>query len=139
MIVNLLKLQRDINKNPMFEILFNYLNIESDERLELNDLKIEEYEINSIQSKFDFTMNCFNFKNNFKILIEYNEKYFSINTINRISIHFKKIINKILKNNEIKINEIEILSKEEKNKFIEFNKTEKINPNKNKLIQEIFE
>jgi non-ribosomal peptide synthetase component F len=57
-IVNLLKLQRDINKNPMFEILFNYLNFENEEKLELNNLKIEEYdEIKSIQSKFDFSIN----------------------------------------------------------------------------------
>jgi hypothetical protein len=28
----------------MFEILFNYLNIENEEKLELNELKIEEYD-----------------------------------------------------------------------------------------------
>jgi hypothetical protein len=31
------------------------------------------------------------------------------------------------------------LLKKEKKQFIEFNKTEKLNPNKNKTIQEIFE
>jgi hypothetical protein len=59
MIVNLLKLQRNIDKNPIFEILFNYLNFENElfEENKLNNLKIEEFdEIKSIQSKFDFKL-----------------------------------------------------------------------------------
>jgi hypothetical protein len=58
MIVNLLKLQRNVDKNPLFEILFNYLNESDDfEENKLNDLKIVKYdEIKSDKPKFDYTM-----------------------------------------------------------------------------------
>jgi non-ribosomal peptide synthetase component F len=78
MIVNLLKLQRNVDKNPLFEILFNYLNESDDfEENKLNDLKIVKYdEIKSDKSKFDYTMHFFKLKNNFKIYLnKYNFNY----------------------------------------------------------------
>jgi len=138
-----LKLQREFEKNPLFEIFFNFLNQDSDENLKLNDLKIDEVDFDQndlqISKMFDFVFEIINTQNTIKVNIEYSEKLFSLNTIKRISNHFLKIINKILKNNEIEIKKINISTKEEKQQFIEWNKTEKPNPNKNKVIQEIFE
>jgi hypothetical protein len=60
----------------------NFENIEIEEKLELNNFKIKEYDkIKSNQSKFDFSMNYFNLKIILKLILNI-----------RISInHLKKI------------------------------------------------
>jgi uncharacterized protein YlxW (UPF0749 family) len=101
----------------------NFENIEIEEKLELNNFKIKEYDkIKSNQSKFDFSMNYFNLKIILKkeiitnclieiLILKENFKKEKINLEEKNKILFEE--NKNLKEKEVENkNEIEKLNKE---------------------------
>ncbi|SHI99372.1 amino acid adenylation domain-containing protein [Clostridium cavendishii DSM 21758] len=76
-----------------------------------------------------------------KILVKFlfNESLYSKNNVERIKEHFINLTDEIIKNENILVKDIEILGEDEKNTvLVEFNNT-KVDYQKNKTIQELFE
>ncbi|NOQ23738.1 MAG: AMP-binding protein, partial [Bacteroidales bacterium] len=144
-LVDMLHLDRDISRNPLFDInmvVQNFEDISEDQR-EDDVLTEEDSTLRSnfyrVTSKFDMIFFVSETVNTISISIEYYSDIFKRETIEKYIKCFKSIVSSVIKNPTVKLKEIEILSQEEKQQLLhEFNDTQSNYP-KNKTIHELFE
>ncbi len=137
-LVEKVTLDRDISRNPLFDIMLVMQNMELT-KLELDGLLIKEYHLKNNVSKFDITFTAFEVDDEVHFTINYATKLYKKTTIERMAEHFSNIIKKIGEDREIKIKDIEIISEIEKNKLLfEFNNSKASYPNE-KTINQLFE
>ncbi|MCK4257326.1 MAG: amino acid adenylation domain-containing protein [Halanaerobiales bacterium] len=120
MLVEKLHLERDMSRNPLFDVLFILQNI-SDEKMEKSSTV--NFELNI--SKFDLTLMAIELKDGMQFTFEYRSKLFKPQTIERLAKHYINILNAFSQNSDILISNIDLLSNEERNMILdEFNSAE---------------
>ena len=130
--------ERDMSYSPLFQVMMVLQNT-PDEAINLGDVKIAPFEIESKTSKFDLTLNIEESENILKGNLEYNTDLFKHDTISRLIKYYLKVLETITQNNEIKISDIELIDDEEKYKLLlEWNDTKADYP-KDKCIHQLFE
>ncbi len=117
MLVDKLKLQRDLSRNPLFDVLFDIHTIEKGIQLE-HDLKIKPYKFKNKTAKFDLSLEGSISENVINLVFGYATNLFRETTVERMAQHFINIIDEVTSNPKIKIAEIEIVSREEKEYLI---------------------
>jgi non-ribosomal peptide synthetase component F len=138
-LVEKLNLRRDTSRNPLFDVMFNMADTVTGEDIKLDDVILKKYNSQNEVSKFDITLNVLDRDKKLEFELEYCSKLFNRDTIERLSSHYVRVLEKIVENTEIKICEIDLLSEGERNQILyEFNNTEADYP-KDKTIQELFE
>ncbi|WP_291584148.1 amino acid adenylation domain-containing protein [Clostridium sp. UBA6640] len=136
-LVKNLNINRDLSRNPLFDVLFNFEEIDN-KNIKANGISISEYYNEYKVSKFDLSI--FGYEENDEILFtfQYCTQLFKKDTIERMIVHFNNILKEITRSKNIKLKEIEIICKEEKEEIAKYNDTD-INYENNKTIQELFE
>ncbi len=138
-LVEKLDIVRDTSRNPLFDVMFNLIDTEDSDDIDLDGLILKQYSKENKISKFDLTLNALEKDKILEFSLEYCTKLFNKEDIERISKHYIRVLENIINNKEIKINEIEILTEEEKHQILyKFNDTKADYP-KDKTIQELFE
>ncbi|MDU1412334.1 MAG: amino acid adenylation domain-containing protein [Clostridium sp.] len=139
MLVEKLGVVKDESRNPIFDVMFNYVDTAKEEDIYIEDIVLHKTKLKSRISKFDFTLNACETSSEIEFSIEYCNKLFKNQTIKRISEFYINILQSIAKDVTIPLMKIEIISNEEKVKiFNEFNDTEKYYE-KNRTIHAVFE
>ncbi|UII24645.1 amino acid adenylation domain-containing protein [Fulvivirga maritima] len=137
-LVNDLAISRDSSRNPLFDTMFVFQNM-GFPNAETSDFTLTRHPFDPGFSKFDISMEVFDYEQSIKYSIEYAKSIFDKETILRFKNHFEIILNRVLDNIEIDISEISMLSKPEHNWSVSvFNRTESDYP-EGKLIHELFE
>ncbi|MGB7605590.1 MAG: amino acid adenylation domain-containing protein, partial [Lutisporaceae bacterium] len=137
-LVELLNIQRDVSRNPLFDVVFVLNNTDND-NMDLEEIKIRTIDVNNKISKFDIMMSAFESEDKIYFNTEFCTKLFKKETIEAMCVRFKKLLDEVLKNPDKKMSEIDILTPEEKNRIIfKFNDTYVDYP-KEKLIYQLFE
>ncbi|MBU3108710.1 non-ribosomal peptide synthetase, partial [Clostridium gasigenes] len=114
---------RDSSRNPFFQLMFTYQNTPKS-KVELQDLRVEEYALGSRKSIVDITLNIEENGNRIFGVFEYNSDLFYEQTIQRICNQFKLILKEIISDDNKRIDDISILNQEEKNLILnKFNDT----------------
>ena len=138
-VVEVVVKERDISRNPMFQVFFvlqNHLTF-SDLRLGEVDLLLQQYEQTTTQ--FDILFNISNTTNCLRGSVKYATNLYNETTIRRMIDHYKTLLNSIIKNPEQKIGELDMLTQTEKQQlFVAFNNTTAEYP-KDKTIVDLFE
>ncbi|WP_346962014.1 amino acid adenylation domain-containing protein [Clostridium sp.] len=138
-LINKINIKRDTSRNPLFDVVFNMLNVDFHNDLELDELILKQQRRNNKVSKFDLTFYLMEVDNRLEFRVEYCTKIFKEETITRMCEHFIELCKNICKNSKNKISDIKMLTEKEENKLLyEFNDT-KINYPKDKTIHELFE
>jgi amino acid adenylation domain-containing protein len=146
-------IQRDISRNPLFDVMFVLQNISKvtpyppgeipGQEMEDLDLEIKPYDYERIirTSKFDLSLMAAEIDERLYFIFEYCTRLFQSETIVRFIQCFKKIISSIIQFPGTKISEIEIITREEKNRILyDFNNTNNTaGYPKEKLIHQLFE
>ncbi len=114
-LVEQLNLTRDTSRNPIFDIMFIYQNIESKQigNSEIGNWQIEPYQFESNVSKFDLTFDVRERKDGFLINIEYSVELFKEETIQQFFKHFSVIVDAIIANKNVLLKDISLTSKKE--------------------------
>ena len=137
-LVEVLVIERDASRNPLFDTLFALQNIAIPE-IEIPGLKLKPYDYERGTSKFDLSLIGTESGQNLSFGFEYSTGLFQEETIRRFTGYFKRIIAAVVENSEINLSQIEIIPEEEKRKIlIDFNDTQTIYP-AHKTIHELFE
>ena len=84
-----LKPERDLSRTPLFQILINYQNT-PESTLELESLKVSNYETGNKTSKFDLSLQLSADQGNISGYWEYCTALFHKPTIERLSEHFSE-------------------------------------------------
>ncbi len=111
-LIDELKIERDVSRNPLFDVSFNYM--KQDIKVpNIPDAEIDLYPLKHIASKFDLSMIIMEKGNEIDIHIEYAKLLFSEKTIKKFIKYFDKILNAICESEIVKIIDIEILEENE--------------------------
>ena len=117
-IVELLKSDRDLSHNPIFQVLVVLESVPS-ETLACLDLKLDYFLVDYEKSKFDLTLFIKERGGTFQLLIEYSSDLFDALTINRMLQHFDILLKGIVKNPDLSIRNLPILTDQETQMLLE--------------------
>ncbi|WP_240903879.1 non-ribosomal peptide synthetase, partial [Chengkuizengella sediminis] len=133
-----LDLQRDTSRNPLFNVMFNMLNMEFED-MKLESLSMHSYPLENKVSQFDMTLSVAEEAGEIQLNVEYCTKLYKRETIERLIVHFSLLIEQIVEQPEIKLDDIDIISKQEKYQLlVEFNDT-KVEYSKEKNVIDLFD
>ncbi|MDQ1355259.1 MAG: hypothetical protein QG657_5569, partial [Acidobacteriota bacterium] len=132
---------RDIAHNPVFDVMFNLLNMKDyTDNSSLTDLGSSDHYIHQEgTSKFDLTLTAVDFGEWIHLSFEYCTQLFKPATIERFISYLKKILEELSAKIDQDLLEIEILTQCEKDRILyEFNNTRVDYPGE-KTVHELFE
>jgi amino acid adenylation domain-containing protein len=137
-LVEELKPERHLNRNPLFDVMFVLQNAPEEE------LKLPELTINSLAEdnqtiQFDLTISLRESDRGLTGAIDYSTELFHADTIKRMVGHFQTLLESITTNPQQKLSELSILTAREKQQLlIEWNNT-KVKYPTDKCIHQLFE
>ncbi|SFS02400.1 hybrid non-ribosomal peptide synthetase/type I polyketide synthase [Anaeromicropila populeti] len=138
MLIDKLHIQKDLSRNPLFDVMFNYINMGTEE-LEMEGLSVKPWTARQVECKFDITWTIQEKKGCFYADMEYATSLFRKETIEALGSRLLVVLNFIIENADQKLNEICILTSKERKWLIEeLNQTD-TNAPLDKTIIEIFE
>jgi tyrocidine synthetase-3 len=116
-LVDKVAVNRDMSRNPLFCVVFNFLNIDVPD-VRIPGLKLSQYNRENKTAKFDLTLKGVDAGNHLLFLFEYNTELFKAETIRRFIDHLKMIINQVIQNPDLEIAGIRITSVEKRKQLI---------------------
>ncbi|GAA4115508.1 surfactin non-ribosomal peptide synthetase SrfAB [Aquimarina addita] len=131
--VDELHLERDLRRNPLFDVSFNFMKQDVN-IMNLSGLVIEPYTIKYNQSKFDLNMIVVEREEDNYILMEYARQLFKENTVERFMSYFNNIIKAVCKDRTIKIADINILEEKENQLLNSFSPMNNLNQEENTIV-----
>ncbi|QMU66411.1 MAG: amino acid adenylation domain-containing protein [Flavobacteriaceae bacterium] len=122
-IVDLVKPERILGINPIFQTMFIYHYAE--ELPALADGLTWSYEPFDLEvAKFDLTLYVAEERGKLSVIFEYAHDLFEESTIERTHEHLVAVIKEIINNSNLQVSELSILSKEEKAELLTFGKNQ---------------
>ena len=111
-IVNELGLKSDAGRNPIYDIIFNYL-----PSVEKKNLSLQLLETKT--AKFDINLSIVKGVNDITLKIEYKTSLFKKETIDKFILHYISVLNQLSEKLDYKISEIDIVTEKERNQIID--------------------
>lgn len=138
-LVEELQPQRDLNRNPLYQVLFAFENT-PETTIKLPALTLNQLlEVDNGTSKFDFSLNIHDTEHELKGFLEYNIDLFDADTMTRMLSHYKTILESIVACPAQKISDLSSLSASERHQLlVEWNDTQTDYP-KNFCFHTLFE
>lgn len=137
-VVDQLGIQRDLSRNPIFQILFSMQNAiepldagKNDYVSALPEKDLAEFGLNGVgdnyhYSKMDLTFNVVEIAEAFSFNIEYCTDLFTIQRISAIAQHFEQLLDAAIQDMEQPLGGMQMLSQEEETELVQaFNNTQK--------------
>jgi amino acid adenylation domain-containing protein len=137
-LVEELKVERQINRNPLFDVMFTIEN-GGGEELTLPGLTISYLEPENHTAIFALILSIGETETGFSGTIEYSTELFKHSTIERMVAHFQVLLYGIVSDPEAKISELPLLTQSEQSQLLlEWNNT-KVEYPQDKCIHQLFE
>jgi acyl transferase domain-containing protein/acyl carrier protein len=111
-LVEKVALKRDISRNPLFDVLFQFENFDSP-GFEIPGLTLKPYSYENKISKFDMTFYAVESGDTLSFKIEYNNKLFKDETVQWFFHYFKEIVTSAISQPDSAISEMGIIAEEE--------------------------
>jgi len=123
-LVEQLRLDRDLNRNALFDVCFDYQNMEFHE-LAVEGIRVTPHPFWTRTSTYDLVLTCQENRRARKIeaFLEYSAGLFKKETIERMAGHFRMILSHIIADPSISIGRIGLLTPEETDRIRAFNQT----------------
>ena len=138
-VVELVVKDRDMSRNPLFQVMLIMQNTPKVQALHLGEVQLSVEKYISNTAHFDITFSIAETPHGLEGVVEYATDLYSESTIMRMIVHFKNLLNAIVKNPEQRIGKLGMLSAmEERQLLIEFNDTAMYYP-KDKTVVDLFE
>jgi bacitracin synthase 3 len=138
-LVEKLSLARDASRNPLFDVMFNFITRAEPRQSSASFIGKEQYVYRKGMAKFDMTITAAVLGKQFYITFTYCTRLFQLSTIQRFIGYFRKIVSLLGLNINRKISTVEIISHQEKEQLLyDFNKTKSDYP-EDKTIHCLFE
>jgi amino acid adenylation domain-containing protein len=122
-LVDELNPERDLSRNPLFQIMFNVRNAPPDS-WQIPNLTVTRLQAENANEKFDLTANLLQRSDSLECSFSYNADLFEPATISRMMENYCKLLEEISSNRERRISELPLLGEAERRKILlEFNET----------------
>ena len=122
-LVEELSIVRDSSRNPLFDVMFIFQNVEQ-ETLSIPGLTLKPYKEAHQAAMFDLTLTAEEVGEELHVSFNYATDLFERSTVERFAAYFRQIVSVVTKNTEVKLSEIEVLSEQERHELLyTFNNT----------------
>ncbi|MCS4436070.1 non-ribosomal peptide synthetase [Aquiflexum gelatinilyticum] len=118
MVVEALGQERDLSRNPVFQVLFVLQNVPQNE-VYLEDAVVSEKPYEHFTSKFDMTIDLTEIESGIEGILEYNTDLYKHETIAHLAGHYTHLLKSILENPNEEVGNLKILSTAEEKELIE--------------------
>ncbi|MEM9921073.1 MAG: amino acid adenylation domain-containing protein [Bacteroidota bacterium] len=112
-----IKVERNTSHNPLFDVLFSFLNFEEPE-FKIPGLSLQPIEKRHKVSKFDLTLTGFETGRKIQMEIEYSTELFQAQTIERFATYFQQVVSTVCADPTLSIADMKIASEEEQEALI---------------------
>lgn len=137
-LVDELKLERDLGRNPLFQVAFVLQNA-TNQSLELPGLTLSSLEIHTGTAKFDLTLYMEDSEQGLIAALEYSTELFNAATIGRMLEHFQTLLEGIVADPDRSLSDLPLLTESERQQLlVEWNDTQTDYPH-DRCIHELFE
>ncbi|MGB5930758.1 MAG: amino acid adenylation domain-containing protein, partial [Cyclobacteriaceae bacterium] len=116
-LIDLLKVDRDTSRNPLFDVMFSYQNFK-EHKFAIEGLETSAIARKKKESKFDLTLFAYDHEDSIWLTFEYATSIFEESTIQRFIAYFNRIAEAVVSNSDLLIKDIEVLSDGEKNRVL---------------------
>ncbi|MCK4257941.1 MAG: amino acid adenylation domain-containing protein [Halanaerobiales bacterium] len=116
-LVEKLNLQRDLSRNPLFDVMFSVKNFDRDV-MKTGDLEFVPYSSLNNISKFDMTLDAVEGDDRIAFIMEYCVDLYKKETIEKLLTHYVNILRQVTLNPEARLAEINMLSETEKQQIL---------------------
>ncbi len=130
--------QRDLSRNPLFQVMFVLQNVPGDQ-LQLNAMTAEVLPVDKGTTQFDLTLELTETPHGFSGRVEYATDLFEAATIKRLTDHFQTLLEGVVARPEAHLSELPLLTEpERKQLLVDWNNTSASFP-QDQCIHELFE
>jgi amino acid adenylation domain-containing protein len=137
-LVNLLQLNRDPSRSPLFQVMFQLRNLPN-HGAKISGLEIEPLSLDIGLAKFDLSLEIIEKLEGLDCQFEYNSDLFDEATILRMQRHFANLVENLMGALEQRISSLPLLTEEERHRlFVQWNDTKKDYADR-RCIHQIFE
>ena len=112
-LIKKLKVSKEKNRNPIFDVMFNMQNMELPE-INVEGLKAVPYTIRDDSTRFELILIINELKNDIKFEFIYCNKLFKEETILQYKNRFIQLLKLVVENPQIRIGDIRLINEEEK-------------------------
>ncbi len=121
-LVEVLEPERQMNRNPLFQVMFVFQNIPK-QQLDLSGLTLQEVEFESGIAKFDLTLEVLELEG-LRCRFEFDSDLFDRTTIERMAGHFETLLDGILADPDKRVSKLPLLTEPELQQLSVFNSTQ---------------
>ncbi|HEY5705995.1 MAG TPA: amino acid adenylation domain-containing protein [Terrimicrobiaceae bacterium] len=137
-LVEELKPEKHLNRNPFFDIDFNFRNLPL-HAVNVPDLNVGLLRIDNGTSKFDLSMEFAEVGSGLEVAVEYSTELFHASTPARLLKNYQTLLEGIVANPKTKISRLPLLTEAERNQIlVEWNQTT-AEPASERCVHELFE
>ncbi|MGC5773688.1 amino acid adenylation domain-containing protein [Paenibacillus pabuli] len=137
-LVELLDLNRDTSRNPLFDTMFNLTDREKPE-VAIGDLLLTPYELKTDISKFALMLDVYADHTEISLDLQYNTDLFSDFTAQQMGRHYLQILHNLVTAPDIPLGSVELLSLEERQKIMSWGRGQKAAYDFNLSVPQRFE
>ncbi|MDW7617946.1 condensation domain-containing protein, partial [Peribacillus simplex] len=113
-LIRSVQVKREPGRNPMFDVMFDMNNIDSNTDVDIDGLIFKQIEMGNKISKFDLSLKVFESNTSIEMILEYSTLLFKNDSIIRAAEDIQALIEEIVKDNNQIIKTINILNNSEK-------------------------
>jgi non-ribosomal peptide synthetase component F len=135
-LVEYLQVTRELNRNPLFQVLFNLQH--EGAKFCLGDLEVQPEETSDSLSRFDLLINAFAGADGLYMKFDYAKELFSQERMERLADYYEVFLRALLKEPYKRLSEIPLLGEQERRQLSLWNETQHDYP-KDKGIHQLFE
>ncbi|MDD4921487.1 MAG: amino acid adenylation domain-containing protein, partial [Bacteroidales bacterium] len=133
-LVENLHIKRDLNRSPLFDIVFSYMNFELSD-IRTGEIQLSDYKAETVlSSEYDLMLYGLEAEDKIYITIKYKKSLFRKESIGRFAAHFSKTVALVTENSHRKISDMDFLLPDEMAQFKKYNRKSKIIVNPTDII-----
>jgi amino acid adenylation domain-containing protein/FkbH-like protein len=136
-IVEELKPERDLSRNPLFQVVFALQNIPLP-IVELPGLTLTQQEFETPTTRFDLELHLWDLREGVRGLFIYNSDLFNRETVERMAAHFQTLLQSIVRSSHLPLSRLELLPEAEHQLLAQWNQSTGSYP-AGQCLHELFE
>ena len=106
--------ERDLSRNPLFQVMFVWQNLPPMDQVELSALRVRSLPQDISTVKFDLTLNIADYGEELRGSMDYSTDLFEGATVRQMLRHLEQVLEQMTTNSEQRLSEVDLLSSEER-------------------------
>ncbi|MEO5681239.1 MAG: amino acid adenylation domain-containing protein, partial [Chitinophagaceae bacterium] len=138
-IVEVLEVERDMSRNPVFQVMFTFQNLPASDELDLGEAALQSEDVPTRAAKFELHLSINESEQGLQLNMTYSSSLFRRETIHRMLQHYENLLIEITEKSVAQIGKLKIISNEESEQLTNDFGTASVEYPTEKTIIDLFE